>query len=660
MPHATHSTAGRTHRNAHAAVPLGTHAAETALAAMLACALATCLIAGAVLSGCSAGSGASVSAQEEKTSDEDIPSWVRWNDTELSCDIDGDGSSSERIELADKRLRAFDSAGNCVYETPEDWQVCDVTAGDLTRDGIDDVVFVVWRQGSFGSSHPFWISDDDSVMQEISEHVYVFGWNGTTLAPVWMSSAIDFSVIGARISSEGVLELEGPDGSASHWAWSEWGLDRCDDEETDRTADSAASAGQRLSADAGNSVTDATAATAAAGTAASRNSADKEVVSTTRTSLLAVGDNIAHESIYESPNVRGSSSSDSSGGADSTGASASAGDGDGSNGSDGSSESFDFSSIYEPVSALVSSYDIAAVTQETVLVADPERRSSYPDFATPTSMADALADAGFDVVASATNHANDQGGSAINETLAYWAQNYPDVSVLGIHGSSADYDRIDYRESNGIRLALFDYTYGLNSGHELAADETWRVNLLSDENKLVRDLKTAERTADISVCFLHIGNEYDSEPTQAQRDLVERLADAGADIIICSHAHVLEPFGTIRTAAGNQAVVYYGLGNFVSGQFDEIATIVGGAASIEIEKETLADGSTRTFVASAELIPLVCHTDSDGNASVYPLDEYTDELGTAHIWSRKHRTQLTVDMLKQQVRESALTEPASR
>ncbi len=107
---------------------------------------------------------------------------------------------------------------------------------------------------------------------------------------------------------------------------------------------------------------------------------------------------------------------------------------------------------------------------------DPAHRSGYPEFATPESVGDALIDAGFDIVLAATNHVNDKGQKAIADTLAFW-QEHPEICLLGLHASEEEASQIPIIERNGVRLALFNYTYGLN-GHALPADKKWQVDLL--------------------------------------------------------------------------------------------------------------------------------------------------------------------------------------
>ncbi|MDV2888364.1 CapA family protein, partial [Alkalihalophilus pseudofirmus] len=68
----------------------------------------------------------------------------------------------------------------------------------------------------------------------------------------------------------------------------------------------------------------------------------------------------------------------------------------------------------------------------------------------------------------------------------------------------------------------------------------------------------ASKKADLVLVHVHWGQEYDNEPNDRQKDLAKAIADAGADVIIGAHPHVLEPIEVY-----NGTVIFYSLGNFV-------------------------------------------------------------------------------------------------
>lgn len=289
-------------------------------------------------------------------------------------------------------------------------------------------------------------------------------------------------------------------------------------------------------------------------------------------------------------------------------------------------DGYDFDMLFEHVKSDIESADVAIINQETIFVNNPNRYSSYPMFGSPTQVGDSIAKAGFDVVAHATNHTLDKGTSGITDTLEFWENNYPDIDVLGIH-SSEDDSKISYFEKNNIKLSFVNYTYGLN-GLNLPKDKGYMIDLLGDGTELSENVKTAKENSDVMITILHIGTEYVYKPTKYHKKYVDMCIDNGADIVICAHPHVLEPYKMVTTEKGNTGLVYYSLGNFISNQ-RKIPTLLGGMADITLERNS--DGKVE--VKDYSLIPLVTHY-TDGYYTTYKLKNYTDELASQHRISK--------------------------
>ena len=282
----------------------------------------------------------------------------------------------------------------------------------------------------------------------------------------------------------------------------------------------------------------------------------------------------------------------------------------------------DFRFLYTEIRDLIRSRDLAVINQETIFISDNALISDYPAFGTPQVMGEALVDTGFDVVLSATNHTWDKGARGVTDTLNYWKTAHPEIRLLGIHESPEAFNTIDYLEKNGIRLALFNYTYGLN-GFSVPGSQYYMVNLLSQRDKFLNDVRTAEGQADMTVCFLHIGEEYQYQPTAFQQGWVHSLIDAGADLVICAHPHVVEPAGYVTTAAGNSGLVFWSCGNFVSAQ-TKIPRILGGLADVTIEKN-----ESGTRVTDWSFLPTVSHF-CGPDVRVFLLKDYPEELAAVH------------------------------
>lgn len=295
---------------------------------------------------------------------------------------------------------------------------------------------------------------------------------------------------------------------------------------------------------------------------------------------------------------------------------------------------YDFSAIFANLQEEIREADLALVNQEVIIGGTELGVSGYPAFNAPCELGDALMDAGFNVVLHATNHALDKGKRGVLNCLSFWQENYPDTPVLGIHGSKESQQEIYVYEQQGIRIAILNYTYGTN-GIPLPEDMPYAVDLL-EEDRVIEDLKRARELADFVVVCPHWGKEYVLEQTGNQESWAKILAENGADLILGTHPHVIEPIELITSDNGNQALVYYSLGNFVnwtSGTGTGVANrMVGGLAQVTIGLDENGD----TVITEYGVLPVVCHLEKGfGGVTVYPLAEYTEELAARNEISKQ-------------------------
>lgn len=294
---------------------------------------------------------------------------------------------------------------------------------------------------------------------------------------------------------------------------------------------------------------------------------------------------------------------------------------------------YDFSTVFSHLKDEIAAADLALVNQEVIIGGSELGVSGYPTFNAPYELGDALVDAGFDVVLHATNHALDKRAKGLLNCLTFWQENYPEVAVLGIHDSAEHAEEIYIYEQDGIRLAILNYTYGTN-GIPLPEDMPYAVDLL-DREAIAEDLKLADELADFVIVCPHWGSEYVLEQTAVQEDWANFFAENGADLVLGTHPHVIEPVewvgndteadGILEAQSG--ALVYYSLGNFVnwtSGTGNGVANrMVGAMAEVTIRRNETGE----TVISDYAVKPLVCHVEKGfGGVTVYPLGEYTEEL----------------------------------
>jgi len=112
-------------------------------------------------------------------------------------------------------------------------------------------------------------------------------------------------------------------------------------------------------------------------------------------------------------------------------------------------------------------------------------------------------------------------------------------------------------EKNGIKIGFLSYTYGTNG---IPIPKPWMVKLIAlEETK--KDIEKARPLCDFIIVALHFGIEYERYPNKEQKKIVKKICEMGADMIIGSHPHVIQPVEFIEVD-NRKIFVAYSLGNF--------------------------------------------------------------------------------------------------
>lgn len=287
---------------------------------------------------------------------------------------------------------------------------------------------------------------------------------------------------------------------------------------------------------------------------------------------------------------------------------------------------YSYDAIFENTMSEIQAADLAIVNQEVIIAGESMGVSGYPAFNAPFELGHDLIEAGFDVICHGTNHALDQGKKGLKSCLNFWEQNYPEIAVLGIHGSQEDQNEIYVYEQDGMKIAVLNFTYGTN-GIVLPSDMPYAVDMLEEE-KVAAALAKAEELADFTVVCPHWGNEYELGISDSQEKWTDIFFENGVDLVIGTHPHVIEPIEMIvDEETGRSMLVYYSIGNFVnwtSSSGDGIANrMVGGMAQITIGVDEMGEA----FIMGYGVEPVVCHLSEGINGvTTYFLKDYTTVL----------------------------------
>ncbi len=313
-----------------------------------------------------------------------------------------------------------------------------------------------------------------------------------------------------------------------------------------------------------------------------------------RAVLVAVGDNLIHDVIYQQARQR-------AGG-----------------------EGYDFAPAYEKIAPLVAQGDFAFINQETLLAGDELPPSSYPAFCSPTEVGREMLRLGFNLFSTANNHSLDWRVPGIQAAGRFWEQQ-EDIAMAGCYCTQEEREGIAYLTRNGMTVALIAATE-LTNGIPRPEGEVGVLLLNEDRELILQKLETAAQNADFVILSLHWGIEGSGYYTDGQRELAQLLAEAGADLILGHHPHVLQGGEYLETSRG-RSYVAYSLGNFISAQRGA-ENMLAGFLQVELEK---APHGERAEIRGVDFIPTVTHYGPGyQEVSVWPLSQYTPELAAAH------------------------------
>ena len=299
--------------------------------------------------------------------------------------------------------------------------------------------------------------------------------------------------------------------------------------------------------------------------------------------------------------------------------------------------------LYEGVESFLEAADIKIINQETILGGNQLGFSGYPHFNSPTEVGDSLANVGFNVVLQSSNHTADQNVQGMENCIEFW-KSHPEVLMVGLHAPYSEdtnpQDRIPILEIDGIKFAILNYTYGPNMGSVPTSirgyfdilcnydEKSGMLDFTTIHPEVLEDIKLADSLADVVIVCPHWGTEYATTPSTYQKEFAMQMTQAGADLIIGTHPHVVEPVEWITSENGNKSLCFYSLGNYVSTQKDPISMLEGMAW-------VTFDSTEQGFIInpdSSGVIPLVCqYTGGPVRISnVYLLENYTEELAASH------------------------------
>jgi len=279
-----------------------------------------------------------------------------------------------------------------------------------------------------------------------------------------------------------------------------------------------------------------------------------------------------------------------------------------------STKVYHFHGSFSRLLPLFKDQDLVVLNLETNLGVKPY--SGYPAFSAPPALARAAKEAGVNMFVTANNHSCDKGKRGIIKTLNILDR--LDMKHTGTFKNKKEKDSLYpyLTESNGIKIAWLNYTYGTNG---LPTPFPTKVNRIDLKN-IAKDVAKAKAlNPDIIIAFMHWGTQYQSQASAEQKSLVKYLHTLGVRYIIGSHPHVLQPIEWDKKNSLEEKFTVYSLGNFLSNQrkFPRDGSML---VSMELKKD-----KTGTFIDKLKIIPIwVYKYSKDGKRhyEILPVEDF--------------------------------------
>lgn len=312
---------------------------------------------------------------------------------------------------------------------------------------------------------------------------------------------------------------------------------------------------------------------------------------------------------------------------------------------------YDFNDNYTYIREYFERYDLMIANLEiTMGGTSAGAYVGYPVFNCPDSVIDALQAAGVDFLLTANNHTYDTGYNGFIRTQE--VLNEKGMPYIGTR-LSEDQPNYTVRDVNGIQVGMVCYTYETNktedgrktlNGNPLKADACPLVSSFdyNDLDSFYEDVDgtlqaMADDGAEITMVFIHWGNEYKLSPNSYQETIAQQLCELGVDVIVGGHPHVLQPFDTLTSSTGHETYCMYSVGNAISNQRrDKISSRPDGYTEdgmiFGLEFEKWSDGTVD--ISGVDILPVWVNLDEKDGKTVYsmiPLDTSVDNWETFDV-----------------------------
>jgi len=192
----------------------------------------------------------------------------------------------------------------------------------------------------------------------------------------------------------------------------------------------------------------------------------------------------------------------------------------------------------------------------------------------------ALKEANFSILSLANNHTPNFGEKGLNDTFNY----LDNVGIKYVGAGRNDQEAYQpiYIEKDGIKFAFLAYNDTDVVPAFYVASNNRAGTAFMRINKMTETVKEAKQKSDFVIVSMHSGTEYTNKPNDSQINFAHTAIDAGADLIIGHHPHVVQILEKYK-----EKFIFYSLGNFVFDQPQKQETKEGLAIKVYFTKDKI-------------------------------------------------------------------------
>ena len=284
---------------------------------------------------------------------------------------------------------------------------------------------------------------------------------------------------------------------------------------------------------------------------------------------------------------------------------------------------YDFHNQFELIADQLANADYTMGNMEgTIGKYKSSNYSGYPQFNAPEVALAPLKDDGIDFLTLANNHMLDRWSGGVANTVDN-VEKYG-FDHVGAYRTKAEKDAPVVVDIGGIKFGFVAYTHATNSmeNRGVDADAVALVPYIQKADFAADVKKLRDAGAEVVIAFPHWGKEYVRTPDDSQKKYAKQLAQAGVDIIIGSHSHMVQPMGYQTVSADNgaskQVFTMFSMGNFIS---DHVVQYTDNGVILDFTVNEHEDGTFTTD--SVGYIPTYTWK-QDGAVKVLPSGKYKD------------------------------------